>query len=196
MVVFNECRISDDGKCLVLDISIDTLSYFRNCHIEGVWIDTDDTVSSNGVSEKAVSIDMEGDLCECVREDGKIKSARLFIKAKDLNLDSLENNLFFIYVKGGGYPEPGCPCGMDNEWHMCATAYYRPIYDSIMSYIKELSDTCSIPRNFIDLILKLKAIRVSLDTGNYPVAVKLWKQWKAIGREGSSFIKKCGCNGY
>lgn len=195
MVVFNECRISDDGGCLVIDVSIDNLSYFNNCYIEGIFIDTDETLTPNGPSENAISVDFDRDYCECTIESGMVKSVRAFLRARDLNLGSLDNNIFFIYVKGGGYPDPGSPCGTDKEWHNCVTVDYKPLYDNAMYYVKEVADSCTIPRNFIDMILKLKAINVSLTTGNYPMAIRLWKQWKSTGRAQASSSNRCGCNG-
>ena len=70
----------------------------------------------------------------------------------------------------------------------------RPIYNMAMGYIKELDSNCSIPKGFIDMILRIKAFKLALKTGNYTVAFKWWdKLFK--NKRSISINKRCGCNG-
>lgn len=197
MVTFNDCRISEDGKCLIVEASINEMSYFKNCYIEEVYIDTDETYSIDEASHHAVKIDLESDQCECVKEDDKIKRVTITVRTKALDKETLNKNIFFIHVKAGGYPEPGCPCGMDNQWHLCYALNWKPLYDSIMSYINELADSCSIPKNLIDILLRLHAIKIALKTGHFTQAIELWQKWDMGTVNSITKIKrKCGCNGY
>lgn len=198
MIIFNECRIIEDGKCLIVEASINNMHYFDDCYIEEVWIDTDKTYSAKGTpSENAKKIEFEHDNVSVVSIEDNVKTVYLNLRPKNLDLADFNNNILFIYIKTKGYPKPDCPCGMDNEWHLCAAWNYKPIYDTLMSYIKELADTCSIPKNFIDILLKLKAIQLALKSGHFTQAIELWQRWEI----GSTFKlvsskRKCGCHGY
>lgn len=56
MIVFNKCDITDNGKCLMIDVSVDNLSYFDNVGIETIMIDTDKTYIDNGPSNSSIEI--------------------------------------------------------------------------------------------------------------------------------------------
>jgi hypothetical protein len=68
----------------------------------------------------------------------------------------------------------------------------RPVYNAAMHYLSELKDTCNIPKNFIDMILKIKAFTLSLKTGNFTTAIRLWNKFttKVVSSKTG-----CGCNG-
>lgn len=54
MVTFNDLRITEDGKQLIIDVQVDSLSWYNNIYIESIHIDTDKTYTSdNAPSEKA-----------------------------------------------------------------------------------------------------------------------------------------------
>lgn len=64
----------------------------------------------------------------------------------------------------------------------------------MMSGVKEISDTCNVPRHFINNILRFKAIELSIKTGNYLQAIKYWKKFFSSDRV-RSIHKLCGCYG-
>lgn len=183
MIVINQCRIDDEGKYLILDAEVDNLSYFKDVYIESVIIDTQETYSPGGPqNEPTQSFD-------------KVKKISLRIPSKELNGINLDTDILFVYIRATGVPTINCPCGMDNEYTMSIAVNLRPAYNKAMSYIRELSSNCSIPRGFIDMILKLKAFELSLKTGNYQEA---FKQWDALDKS-KTYIspnKGCGCHGF
>lgn len=216
MVILEQCRIDQDGKHLIIEAAVENLSYYKNVYIESVVVDTNDTFSQNGPSSNVVfeqtfesqyeQIDVTND-CEPLKTDENckcgniynatkagVKRVRLCLTAKDLNMDNLDDNIFFVYVICNGVPAPNTPCGMDNQFTMGVAVNMRPIYNMAMQYIKELDSSCSMPKGFIDMILRLKAFELSLKTGNYPTAFKQWdKLFK--NKIGITTIKRCGCNG-
>lgn len=54
MIVLNECRITDDGKYLIIEASVDSLNYYENVYISQVIIDTDETWINSGPSSNNV----------------------------------------------------------------------------------------------------------------------------------------------
>lgn len=216
MVVLNECRIDQEGKHLIIEATVENLSYYKNVYIESVIVDTNNTYSPNGPSNNPVfsqefeseyyKVDTRHDCspvtvdssCKCgdvyTSQKAGIKHIRLSISAKDMKLSNLDNNIFFVYIIATGIPAADTPCGMDNEFVMGVAVNLRPIYNMAMGYIKELDSNCNIPRGFIDMILRLKAFDLSLRTGNYPIA---FKQWDKLFKNKVSVSPKrgCGCNG-
>lgn len=216
MIVLEQCRIDPEGKSLIIEASIENLSYYKDVYIESVIIDTNDTYSPNGpsenfvyhqdyeitalktgVKEKCSSIKVDED-CNCADvctlEKRGTKRIHLCLSAKDLKLSNLNDNIFFVYIVANGIPAITTPCGMDNSFVMGIAVNLRPIYNMAMQYIKELESTCSIPKRFIDMILRIKAFDLSLRTGNYSVA---FKQWDKLFKNKISVSpnKGCGCNG-
>lgn len=201
MVIFNECRIDDEGKRLIIEASVENLSYYKNVYIDSIVIDTDKTYSPNGPSDNPVfSKAFKKDDLEIEEYDNGttqktgVKKVRLCLNSKDLKVDSLDNNIFFVYILTTGIPLPDTPCGMDNCSTMGIALNLRPIYNMAMKYIKELDSTCTIPKGFIDMILRLKAFDLSLRTGNYSIA---FKQWDKLFKNKISVSPNtgCGCNG-
>ena len=136
--------------------------------------------------------------CKCgnVYTKSKVGTKRMYLclSTKDLNISSYNNGIFFVYIVATGIPSPCTPCGMDNTFTMGVAVNLRPIYNMAMGFIKELNSSCTIPRGFIDMILKLKAFELSMKTGNYPTAFKYWdKLFK--NKVNVSSNKGCGCNG-
>lgn len=218
MVVLNECRIDQEGKNLIIEATVENLSYYKNVYIDSVTVHTNENYSPNGPNKETCVFfkSFESDYfkvdtrCDCtpVTEDENckcgnvytsqkagVKKIRLSIKAKDLiRAADFNNNIFFVYVTATGYPTPDCPCGMDNCYTMGVAVNLRPIYNMAMGYIKELDSNCTTPNGFVDMILRLKAFDLSLRTGNYPMA---FKQWDKLFKNKVSVSPKrgCGCNG-
>lgn len=215
MLVLNECRITEDGKYLVVEASVDSLNWYKNVYIKSVVIDTDETWSANGPSSNPIyqkefgfedskitsicgPVSTEDSNCDCgnliIPDRQGTKNIRLYLSAKDLSLSSL-NNIFFVYVIASGYPDPQTPCGMDNSTIMGVALNLRLIYNAAIGYVKSLSATCEIPKGFIDMFLKYKALELALKTGNYPEAFKMWKYLLGSGKSSTIPNKGCRCHG-
>lgn len=211
MIVFNECRIDKEGKNLIIDASIEDLEYFNDMSINALIIDTEDTFidkgpSNNCIYNKRFKIPSDNstilDLADSANitilgnkiSNNKLKNIRISLTAKDLNLDNLSNNIFFVYLEAIGIPDPSTPCGLDNKISMAVALDFRPIYNMSIKHINELDSKCNIPKGFIDIILRIKALELALKTGNYQIAIKQWnKLFKNKGIVPT--IKNCNCYG-
>lgn len=206
MIVINELRISDDNRNLIVDASVDNLCYYNDVGIASVIIDTQHTYSNSHPSNRAVYHVSVEDLpdnpenCQGVfveKKEDKIKRIRLVLDKGDLGT-GLSDNLFFVYIVANGIPSPSTPCGYDNTYVMGIVWNKRLLYNIGMSYVREMGDTCTVPRGFIDYILRFNAFQLALETGNYPVAIDYWN--KFFLRKGNSIKvpnnKRCGCHGF
>lgn len=216
MVVINECRIDAEGKCLIIEATVDSLNYYDKVYIDSVIIDNENTYSPAGPSNKPVFqkkfdpicppvitdedhchfVSTEDSNCQC----GNVhmspipqRHIRIVITERELKGSSLNNNLFFVYVVASGYPKPNCPCGMDNQYTMAVAVNMRPIYNMAMGYVKELNSECVPPKGFIDMILRIKAFELSLKTGHYAIAFEQWNKLFKCKKNVPSLNRPCGC---
>lgn len=185
MVQFQELRITPDGKKLIIDVSVKNLKYYTNVYLDAIQIDTQDTFVESGPSSEVVY--------DTGTIKGDVKSVRVELGTGDL-LPSLNDNLFFVYVRTKGTPAANTPCGMDNVTTLGVVSNLYPLYQHALSYIKELSNTCSIPKNFINYILQYKAFELAIKTGHYTEAIKYWKKF-FMGIKDSVITSNCGCYG-
>ena len=62
-----------------------------------------------------------------------------------------------------------------------------------MRYVKQVEETCELPKDLINLILQFKAIEYSINSGHFTQAIKYYnKFYKSLGR---SVFDSCGCHG-
>lgn len=193
MIQFNELKIIPDGTKLIIDASVEDLSYYTNIYIDSVAIDNQDTYIPSGVSSnplynmKIIShVHLLSEEIEANPEDyvgysvsKNVKNIRLELSVSDFTtpIKDLNSNLFFVYVMVKGTPSPDTPCGMDNQSTVGVVFNLIPLYNMYMQYFKELEATCSIPKNLINSILKLKGLELALMTGNYFQAVTYWNKY-------------------
>ena len=194
MIQFNTLKISQNGKNLIISASVKNLKYYSDVFIGSIIIDNQDTYSANGPSSNPIyKRSFAGTNIVTGEEIKGVKEINLKITAKEIkdNEGNLNNDILYIYLIAAGTPTSDTPCGMD-EVNTLGVAYnIRPIYNIGMSYIKQVANTCKPSKEFIDFILKYKALELCLETNNYIQANKFWnKYFKKITNLN---IKNCGC---
>lgn len=181
MLTFQELKITPDGNNLIIRAVVDEQSFYDNVLIDSVVIDTQDTYVSTGPSSKPIYTSKVGN-----------KEVNLVLSTSDLG--GKLDNLYFVYIIPSGSPSPDTPCGLINSYIIGTVANLYPYFQDIMKYVKEIEGTCSIPKNFIDSSLKLKALELCMRTGNYIQAVKYWNKFFK-GKIGSNTASNCRCYG-
>lgn len=124
------------------------------------------------------------------------KSYRLTLNAGE-HIPSLSDNMFFVYVKAKGVPAANTPCGMDNEYTLGITFNPCALYSAMMSYVRETVNTCSVPRNFINMFLQFKAVETSINNEHYTQAIEYYNKFiRNLGKTSTSvYTKPCSCYG-
>lgn len=212
MIQFNELRITPDGKHLIIDASINNSNYYDNVVLDSIIIDTQDTYVPNGPSTNPIyEHKVDGydyvysipEDCNCspvlVDEDKSYcftygneegRHVRLILSTKDIPL----NNMLFVYAVAKGTPAPDTPCGFDNAVVMQTVVDLYPFYQNTLCFLKELNNSCEVPKGFTDMILRLKALELCIRTGNYPQAIKYWKKFFSNNNRVIT-TSNCRCNG-
>lgn len=192
MIIFDQLRISDDGKRMYINVHVNKASYFDNIYIDYITIMTEDKVS-----EMAPELFTDDYIYKQVIE-GNEKELNLVLSVADFNesfsKSTLSENLFFVYIKCKGVPDPCTPCTLDELTTLGVTFDEALLYQKVMQFTRELGQDCEIPQGFLDLILLWNGFKAAIETEHYVSAIDFWKKlFKGNGIIGTS--NGCGCHG-
>lgn len=208
MVVFDQLRISDDGKSLYIDAHINLADYFENAFIESITIMTADKVSETAselTTEKYIyKKTFEGDVKDIHLILGKADFDAAFINVDSegspidtdkpvgkipYQKDSFSNELFFVYVKGrwDGVPDECLPCSLTSLTTLGVTFDESILYQKVMDYTRQLADSCTIPQGFTDFILLWNAFKASVETEHFVPAIKYYNMIFGRDEKGSPY---------
>ena len=62
-----------------------------------------------------------------------------------------------------------------------------------MQYVKQVENSCELPRDFINMILQFKAIEYSINSGHFTQAIKYYN--KFYKNFSAGVVDSCGCHG-
>ena len=184
MVKFNQLFVTPSNKGIYIDISVLTdMPYFDNVYLDEIIIDTQETFKASGPSASPV--------CRIQIGDNK-KDHKCFINANQIITD-MEGKIFFVYVKTKGDPRSDTPCGLDCRYTLGACADLCKVYRNNMLSLKEIKDTCTVSKDFINFILLYKAFEMSFRMRDFQLAINYWNELN--GKITQFEAKKCACNG-
>lgn len=175
MIQFNDLRISQDGKYLIIDAQVKELDYYTNVYIDSIQFDVNTT--SGTPSSKAVAV--------YTSESENKKQVSI-----SYDIDTLQDSLFFVYVTTKGTPSSDTPCGMKDTMVIGVTYYQLPIYSLVMKQLNFCG--CNPPDDFINFYLQLNAFEYALKVANYTRASELWEKFF---KDTPVITTNCGCNG-
>jgi hypothetical protein len=192
MVIFDQLRISDNGKVLYLDAHVNKASYFDNIYIERIVIQTQDQVSEADPLSPG-----DSNVYDVTVTPTKVVHYALNASADfKTSLGTLSNKLLFVYIICNGCPDACTPCRLDERTTLGVTFDEALLYQQVMGYTKELTNSCKMPQDFVDFILNWNAFKASVETEHYIPAIKFWEM---LFGKGNAFAykttKPCGCHG-
>lgn len=204
MIIFDQLRISDDGKRLYINAHVNTADYFKDIYIDSIVIQTADKVSETDPGLPT------SDYVYIKKAEENAKELNLVLEASDLSKSwesdsnaiafgrgDMSNTLFFVYIKCKGTPGSCTPCRLDEETTLGVVFDENVLHQKVMDYTKELVAACSVPSAFIDFILLWNAFKSAIETEHYIPAIKFYNMlFDEVGKSCQSrIIKTCGCNG-
>ena len=195
MLIFNELKITPDNKHLIIDVSVREESYYNDIQIKSIIIDSQDTYTDSGHSSDPIftyNVTSTSPSIISAEVTDSNRRVRLILDKNDLGV-SLEGTMFFVYAVTTGAPAADTPCGMDNETTLGVTMSLYSTYCAAMQYIQDFNNKCSLPKGFIDMILRLKVLELSVKTGNYIQAIEYWNKYFSNNKTYQPSIS-CGCN--
>lgn len=206
MIIFDQLKISDDGRKMYINAHVNKADYFDNAYIDSITIMTSDkvleTAPGTPTSDYIYTKKIEGN----EKEISLVLTANDFTrtwerdpKAMPFKQGDMSRTLFFVYIKCKWEGTPGecIPCTLDEETTLGVTFDENMLYQRVMDYTKDLLDECKVPIAFMDFILLWNAFKASIETEHYIPAIKFFNMLfgivNASGHKG--IIKGCGCNG-
>lgn len=200
MVLFNELRITEDGKCLVVDCEIEDIVLYSGMYIDSVYIE---------YYKNASSVSMPSDAAYCIygdkEEDVPVKAIKLFmhdyeLRDTEFKTRTFENGLFYVIVNCSGDPSPKIaefPCDMGKTIEIGAILDWKAVYERGMHYVsmmfKRCGDQCKMPSGFEQFILLWHALRLAIATCDWDIVSQLWKDIIDIDAYGMENAKITGC---
>lgn len=205
-VIFDQLRISDDGKRMYINVHVNEASYFDNVYLDSITI-----ITADKVLETDPKTPSEDYIYKKVF-DGNVKRADLVLEASDFIKsweDDVQNmkfvpsdmsrTLFLVYVKIKGTPDECTPCTLDEEVTVAATFDENILYQQVMNYIGQLANDCTVPQGFTDFILRWNAFKSAINTEHFIPAIRffnmLFNEDSGIGNSTYLTTKPCGCHG-
>lgn len=195
MLLFDQLRISDDGKRMYINIHVNFATYFDNIMLDSITICTADQVSETNPNAPSQDYIYKKVYTEDLQVDN------IVLTPQDMNENftksSFSSDLFFVYVKCKGTPDQCTPCTLDEEITLGVTFDENMLYQKVMDYTKELTKDCTIPQDFTDFILQWNAFKASVETEHYIPAIKFWQMMfdKTSMASYGQITKNCGCHG-
>lgn len=204
MIIFDQLRISDDGKRMYINAHVNKADYFKDIYIDSIVIQTADKVSETDPGLPT------SDYVYIKKAEENAKELNLVLEASDLSRSwesdpnaiafgrgDMSKTLFFVYIKCKGTPGSCTPCRLDEETTLGVVFDENVLHQKVMDYTKELVADCSVPSAFIDFILLWNAFKSAIETEHYIPAIKLYNMlFDEVGKFCQSrTIKTCGCNG-
>lgn len=214
-VIFDQLRISDDGKTMYIDAHVSqavrfdvtgkTVGIYDNAYIDSITITTADRVLETNpnvpTSDYLFQHTFEGNLKEIHLELSSNDFMRNWetdpSRINFCNAD-MSSSLFFVYVKlkFDGVPDPCAPCSSVDGYTLGVTFDENFLYQKVMNYTRELGDDCNIPQGFIDFILLWNAFKASVETEHYIPAAKFFNMmFGRFSKDGGVVTSNCGCHG-
>jgi hypothetical protein len=197
-VIFDQLRISDDGKKMYINLHVNTASYFDNVYLDSITIMTADKVSETN------PFNPTDDSIYYKEIEGTEKELNIVLPDEDVsnwNYDkpTLSGDLFFVYVKTKtvGVPDPCIPCVLDECYTLGVTFDETLLYQKSMDYTKDLLQGCEVPVGFTDFILQWNAFKAAVETEHYVSAITFWKLLFDSQGNATTYkiTKPCGCHG-
>lgn len=204
MIIFDQLRISDDGKRMYINAHVNKADYFKDIYIDSIVIQTADKVSETDPGLPT------SDYVYIKKAEENAKELNLVLEASDLsrswesdpkaiafNRGDMSKTLFFVYIKCKGTPGSCTPCRLDEETTLGVVFDENVLHQRVMDYTKELVADCNVPTAFVDFILLWNAFKSAIETEHYIPAIKFFNvMFEEVGKSCQSrTIKTCGCNG-
>lgn len=111
---------------------------------------------------------------------------------KYIDIDSISDNLIFVYAVANGEPTEDTPCGAKEQLLVGLVYNKALLYNSSIKAISTIND-CTPNKKLIDQILKVKMFDLSIITGDYKTALNCWN---SIFKKQITTKVNCGCYGY
>lgn len=205
MVIFNDLRMSDCKRKLLIDCAIEDLDVYSGMYINAIYVENYRTASVAAMpSEKSTLV------WENTKSDSRVRSVRLEVSTLALDSDTFtgdtfDGELFYVIVQCDGDASAiarvaaSLPCGADDTFDVGVILDWEAVYSRGMQYVSmfanKCNSSCDLPIGFEDFIILWNSLRLAISTCDWDLVAKLWPRFLYGGGYGSVGGTKnvCGC---
>lgn len=204
MVIFNELRITDDKKALIVDCMVEGLDIYNNMYIESIYLDYYKSCSTIGVpSDNAICL-----FDNTENPDTTVKAKRIRKLVDTLpdtfGTDKFDGGLFYVIVKcNGKLPAEAAlfSCGTDDVVDVGIVLDWYSLYKKGMAYISYLASGCNDPcadtASYQQFIFIWHALNSAIAAKDYHQICKVWEKFIRASIPTTSLntiTTGCGCH--
>lgn len=201
MVIFNDLRLSDDKKTLVVDCSIEEITIYSDMYIKSVYLDYYKNVTTPGVpSDKALLI------YENTEDDETVKNLRKCISEASLvpafGTTTFEGGMFYVIITcEGDLPASTSTfyCGADDATDVGLVLDWKMVHETGMQFVAAMNtgcvSVCEDNKDFMSFVLLWNALKLALASCDYTQLATLWDKFKRVySADSLGAVSGCGCN--
>ena len=195
MVLFDQLRISDDGKLMFINIHVNQAEYFKDVYLKNIKVMTGDKVfeasdacfptsayiycESFGESVKEAHVVIDKGVLDAAYINWNPSTKEVIDSTKphaqvSFTGNNFSKDLFFVYVETTGEADECVPCGISSKPTVGVTFDETLLYQHVMGFTKSLADSCTVPTGFADFILLWNAFKSSVETEHWVPALKYY----------------------
>lgn len=191
MVKFNELGVTRDGRRLIIDVSVRNIDSLKDVYIDKIYVINHHNYADGADLDEICSYS-ESFAPFTEDEEGK-KSVTCVVNEDEV--PGLADDLLFVAVKTSGTASGE----YKGENPVVGVTYHADrVYSEFMDAMKEIAlskdSECEPPRWFIDLHLRLRALEAAIESGDFALACKWWREFFAHIEPGKN-KRMCHCNG-
>lgn len=204
MITFNELRIARDGECLIVDVEIKGLEVYKNMYIKSISLDYYQNILDKA-SSSLPSVDSykiyNNDFDDQTVQHKRISFPQTALPLTNFGIEDFDKGLFFVTVIcDGNLPAEisSFYCGADDTVKIGVVVDWKSFYSVGMQYVARLANKCADPcltdPAFEDFVMQWNALKLAIDTCNWPMVAELWKRVMRVHRENLPAVSGgCGC---
>lgn len=192
MLQFNELRITPDGNYLIIDVQVQNLDFYKDVHIDSLYIDAFPKGSEfkSFPNENSILVWKSSDTEQ--GDSGILEYNTVKHISKIIDIKNFKDSIFFVYAIAEGNPTDATPDSCKDRTIRGVTYDKKLIYTNSINSLRT-GMSCNPDKNFIDYILNYKKFELSIKTGDCHETVKRWNQ---ILKGYTPIHKECECHGY
>lgn len=201
MVTFNELRIAQDRKCLVVDCQVEDVDIYKDMYIKSVYLEYYKNANAASMpSSKAVCI------YENRTDDTSVRAIRVSVPESslsgfDMGVSTFANGLFYVIVNCDGTLPSNIvnyPCGYDETTKIGAVLDWYAFYSKGMSYLTSLFGACNPCPDYTDFehfAVLWEALKMAISVCDWNLVAELWDKLLLTpgGAAGSVYASRSGC---
>lgn len=165
-----EAKITDKANSIIVKVS--STSILNTIYVipHDVWSGTTDYDDTAEVSRYVY--------------DSNIKTYEVEIEKTEFQ-SGLDAKMYYVVATAS-----------NGEVGITATFYKHPMYLNFMRLIREITEgCCEPPKDFVDLLLRLKSLEYALKSKHYVEASKIYDQFFMVKQPTGEVKRGCKCHG-